>query len=255
MVSGFSAAELADQHARFRTNRGEPLTEDDALEVLLRYAPDLQDEGPRIPEVVLVAESFPPVVLTTVVFLHEQLELPMRLVTIGAYRFADGELVVRATQLYPIDEVDTLKPRREERRQFQNARRGVRVVDQLLRFGEPPPGTESRFAPARMPLETREAVEAWLADDPSRGQAEWHPERDEARPLTWRIDGQQYSPTGLAKHIVRQTKHEARDFQARSSGCCQTIGGYLSWPRSSNQASEPPARNRPNEPTSRARPA
>jgi hypothetical protein len=129
MVSGFSAAELADQHARFRTNRGEPLTEDDALEVLLRYAPDLQDEGPRIPEVVLVVESFPPVVLTTVVFLHEQLELPMRLVTIGAYRFADGELVVRATQLYPIDEVDTLKPRREERRQFQNARRGVRVVD------------------------------------------------------------------------------------------------------------------------------
>jgi len=53
----------------------------------------------------------------------------------------------------------------------------------------------------------REALAAWLADDPRRAQATWVNERSE--PLLWSADGRRYSPTGLVVHMWKLAEWEA----------------------------------------------
>ncbi|MGH3504412.1 MAG: AIPR family protein [Nocardioidaceae bacterium] len=45
----------------------------------------------------------------------------------------------------------------------------------------------------------REALAAWLAEDPRRGEATWVNER--GKPLLWAVDGERYSPSGLVEHM------------------------------------------------------
>jgi hypothetical protein len=53
-----------------------------------------------------------------------------------------------------------------------------------------------------MTAATRKVVMAWVAEDPTRCRVTWraHP----SAPLTWEVDGRQYSPTGLVNHIAAQ---------------------------------------------------
>jgi hypothetical protein len=50
--------------------------------------------------------------------------------------------------------------------------------------------------------EERQAVLAWVAEEPPRGRATYN--GDPHLGLTWEADGSRWSPTGLAKHIVEQ---------------------------------------------------
>lgn len=47
----------------------------------------------------------------------------------------------------------------------------------------------------------REAMAAWLAEDPSRGNATWVNQR--VRPILWAADGKRYSPSGLVQMMWR----------------------------------------------------
>ena len=205
LSSEFSAAQLAEQHARFVTRRGETINEDEALERLFRFAPDLPDEGPRIPEVVLIAESFPAVVTATTVFL-DRVGLAMRLITVGAYQTERGEFIVSAKQIYPLPELDELKvrPRSQERTRAATARGGVRVAQQLLDAGKPEPGTRLTMHPRRIPADMRDALIAWIAEDNQRAIAIWEPAADPAHPLRWVVDDNRYSLTGLVKEMARR---------------------------------------------------
>jgi Domain of unknown function (DUF5655) len=50
--------------------------------------------------------------------------------------------------------------------------------------------------------ELQRQLEEWLAGKPERCWATW--QDDTAQPLVWEADGQAYSPTGLAQHILEE---------------------------------------------------
>ncbi len=203
LCGDFTASQIAEQLARFETRRGRTIDESEALERLLRFAPDLPTEGPRIAEVILIAASFSPVVTTTALFL-DHVGLPMRLVTIGAYRTESDEVIVRASTIYPLPELEKVGPRNEERRTVASTRRGLRTVQMLLDAGRPAPGTRLQLRPRRILTEAREQIEAWFAEDPTRAEAFWEPEPDPAHPVRWTVDGNRYSLTGLIREIALQ---------------------------------------------------
>jgi len=53
-----------------------------------------------------------------------------------------------------------------------------------------------------------EALKGWLAEDPKRARATWTPHR--TKPLVWAADGQQYSPSGLIRHMWELARWEER---------------------------------------------
>lgn len=73
------------------------------------------------------------------------------------------------------------------------------AVHVIVDSGRIPDGTRLIFRTGGAAEE--EALAAWLAEDPRRGEARWVNER--GRPLLWSGDGKQYSPTGLVSHMWR----------------------------------------------------
>jgi hypothetical protein len=78
----------------------------------------------------------------------------------------------------------------------------VSAVRRLLSSGVLPVGTRLSY---KSPVggDINESVLSWLADDERRAQASWQPELSASRPLIWDVDGQSYSPSGLAQQILR----------------------------------------------------
>jgi hypothetical protein len=54
-------------------------------------------------------------------------------------------------------------------------------------------------------------VEQWAAADPRRAQVTW--QESTTAPLVWDYDGESYSPTGLAHHILREATGEDTHLQ------------------------------------------
>jgi len=64
-------------------------------------------------------------------------------------------------------------------------------------------GTALMIAPdTQVTADIREAIEAWITEDPPRGQATWV--NGNPRCLVWAVDGEQYSTSGLAERIVSE---------------------------------------------------
>jgi hypothetical protein len=75
-----------------------------------------------------------------------------------------------------------------------------RIVDRIVRAGIIPEGKLIRFVPPYDRSQSR--LENWLKEFPERGTAFWH--NDAGRPLEWSADGNRYSPTALARKIVKE---------------------------------------------------
>jgi hypothetical protein len=208
MASRFTIDRLAALHAQFlAAQRGSTVTPEEALAELQAHATLLDDSTLRQPRVVLLAADFSKVVSSTVVFLRE-LGLDMRLVRFQAYRTEAG-IIITVSQHYPVPEVEefTLMPelveQREERADRQQRQRDTSAVRRLIAANAVLPGTRFRLRPAWGPgEEARAAVEQWAAADPRRAQATW--QESTTAPLVWDYDGASYSPTGLARHILRE---------------------------------------------------
>jgi hypothetical protein len=111
MASRFKAGLLAEYYARF-TRRDEqrgggqvPLTEAEALARLETHSdvallPDMLIN----PRIVLLAESFPPNVTATAVWLNER-GIDLTLMRYQAYRIGAGQIILTVSQLYPVREV------------------------------------------------------------------------------------------------------------------------------------------------------
>lgn len=82
----------------------------------------------------------------------------------------------------------------------------ARAVTTLLSEGVVEVGTRLSFTTSPVRVRLRAAVQAWIAEDPSRGQATWR--NDSRAPLVWALDGSTWSPTGLAREIVAQATGE-----------------------------------------------
>lgn len=82
---------------------------------------------------------------------------------------------------------------------------GPTTISVLLASGCIPAGSRFTVLPdVEYPADTRVAVKAWLDADPNRQIAEWNPQGNEGRPFKWLVDGQQYTPTGLANHFLKE---------------------------------------------------
>lgn len=100
LASRFTRDDLAEVHAQYLSRRtGAEISGDAALMELEEWAP-LDEQTLRLPRVVLVASEFPPTVTATVVFLHQQLNLDIRLLAFQAYR-TDAGVIVTVSQHYP----------------------------------------------------------------------------------------------------------------------------------------------------------
>lgn len=214
MASRFTTEALASQHARFLTQRGTATTEDEALQHLMAHAGDLDVETLRRPRIVIVAQEFPPVLTATAVWLTE-MGLDLTLVRVQAYR-TQNEVLLSVSQLFPVKDVEefTVSPRQAEVRAVEEKRqrqRDVSTTDRLIAGQVLEDGTLLRLRPEAINDEVRARVEAWLQEDPRRGQAHWY--NISATPLLWEADGQRYSPSGLAVLIVHQAADITRSIR------------------------------------------
>lgn len=111
MASRFKPGLLAEYHAKFSRRdqphvaTQDPLTEAEALSRLETYSDvGLLPDNLINPRVVLLAESFPPNVTATAVWLNER-GIDLTLMRYQAYRTAPEHIILTVSQLYPVREV------------------------------------------------------------------------------------------------------------------------------------------------------
>lgn len=80
------------------------------------------------------------------------------------------------------------------------------AVPTLVNSGRIPDGSLLTFTPLNK--SEKEALTAWLQEDPRRARASWV--NDRAKPLLWSYDGERYSPSGLVMHMWEQAGWEGR---------------------------------------------
>jgi hypothetical protein len=109
MASRFTLKTLASAHAVFKTRRGMAMTDDEATEALLAHAPTLSDETLGEPRVVVVAQGFSPVVISSVVWLKKR-GVDISLVRFQPYETRDGRVFVTFSRLFPLPELPIVAP-------------------------------------------------------------------------------------------------------------------------------------------------
>jgi hypothetical protein len=94
--------------------------------------------------------------------------------------------------------------------------RQVNAVSTLIKAGRIPEGTDLEFRPTSRP-ERREMTD-WLSANPDRARATWSNKNGARNPLRWAVDGEWYSPSGLA-----------RKMRAEASGVNTSAQGTIRW--------------------------
>ena len=202
MVSRFSLDTLADVYAAHRGSA--QLSSEQALAELREWAPELSDETLGPPRMVLVAADFGPQVTNTSLFLYES-GIDIRLVRVQLYRTGAGELVLTTSQLLPVPTAETFMIRPRSAPPAQAAARDARarrasipqrLVDHQV-FSE---GQSLRIVVPAGVGEDREAIGAWLEEEPTRRSVTWR--QDPQQPVTWAVDDQPYNLTSLIRHVI-----------------------------------------------------
>jgi len=215
MASRFTLKALAEQHARFLTQRGTPCDDEEALTRLTTFAEDLAPETLTKPRIVLLAGEYPPVVTATTVWLNE-MGLDVTLMKYQAYR-TETETLLSVSQLYPVPTVEefTVSPRQAEvRAQVETKKRtqDTSAVRRLVDAGTLEDGTVLRLrSRTEVNPEVRGVIDDWVLEDPQRGEAKW--QNKASAPLIWQVDGNEYSPSGLIRHIISVTSGIDRSVQ------------------------------------------
>ncbi|PPL19214.1 hypothetical protein [Microterricola pindariensis] len=204
LVSRFTRDDLDRVHARYRTQTsGHEITASDAAAELDAWA-EITEDSLRLPKIVLMATDFPQTVTATVVFLHQQLGLDIKLLVFQAYQTAN-DVLVTVSQHYPPPGIEefVLSPEVNEAQKAktgkQNKQREANTVARLIRAEALEQGERFRF---RTTTEPDAGLEEWFAEEPARRYATW--QEDSSLPLVWQADAQPYSPTGLARLILEQ---------------------------------------------------
>ncbi|MGQ0715900.1 MAG: DUF4268 domain-containing protein [Pseudonocardiales bacterium] len=224
MVSRFTVQSLAEHYARFREQRSDPCTTDEALSSLVAHAEPMSDETLRRPRIVLLARDFRPVVTATAVWLTE-MGLDITLRKFQAYRSvaspAEGEqhtqILISVSSFYPVPNVEefTVSPVQAQVRAAADTTKRTRDVSTVRRLvdGEAiEDDTIFTVSPRNdINAETREAVTDWLSHNPKRLRATW--KKNVTAPLRWHADDAEYTPSGLVRMIVREATGIDRTFQ------------------------------------------
>ena len=210
-ASRFTVKTLAERHAQYLTRvEGEPVSDEEARERLEEHSGgELDPALLRRPRIALVAESFPPQVTASTVWLTE-MGIDISLVEFKAYR-TEHDIVLVTSRIWPLAEVEdfTVAPRELERREATErvrTRRQARTVATLVEGEAIEDGTLLELDIGCVPPGSRDQVAAWFAEDPQRAHATWR--NDRQRPLIWKVDGEPWSTSGLAKEIVERATDE-----------------------------------------------
>jgi Domain of unknown function (DUF4268) len=204
MVSRFTVETLAEQHAKFLSQRGTPTDEDAAGDLLAAFA-DITSETLRRPRLVLLASGYPPTTAATAVWLRE-MGIDITLMQYRAYKTGQ-EIAISVSQLYPVPAVEdfTISPRQAEVRAVEEKvrrRQDVSTVSKLIAAKLLADGTTLTLRLYGVNAELRDQIEAWLSLNPQRRYAVWT--NHEAAPLRWAADSGEYTPTSLARLVFRE---------------------------------------------------
>lgn len=206
LVSRFTREDLDKVHARYLSRQtGATVTVEQAADELDAWA-TITEDSLRLPSLVLMATDFPQTVTATVVFLHQQLGLDIRLLAFQAYQTAN-DVLITVSQHYPPPGIEefVLSPEVSEQQRVKNTRqnrqREVSTVSRLLEADVLSPGEKLEFRTPSPDLQNQTAE--WLDAVPGRRIATW--QDDATAPLVWESDGQSYSPTGLARLILEES--------------------------------------------------
>lgn len=105
LASRFRLDTLAAAHAAYCSARGDSLSAQQATEALLAHAELLSDETLANPRVVIVAQDYSPIVISSVVWLVER-GVDLTLVRFQPYRHDGGQVFVTFSQLYPLPDLE-----------------------------------------------------------------------------------------------------------------------------------------------------
>ena len=208
MASRFDVDTLAAAYAAHRTrSTGATTDNEEALALLEEHAGgELDPKVLRRPKVVLVAGEFAQTTTATCVWLSE-MGIDVTLVRYQAYR-TDSGVVLTTSQLWPIPTVEdfTVSPRISEARQVaktqEQRRRATSAVSRIVAADGLEPDSPLTLRPTNeVDADTRVEIEAWVAEEPSRGRAIWTGQGPAA--LRWEADGRDYAPTSLARIILK----------------------------------------------------
>ena len=204
LVSRFTRDDLDRVHARYRTQTsGQEVSASDAAAELDAWA-EITEDSLRLPKIVLMATDFPQTVTATVVFLHQQLGLDIKLLVFQAYQ-TSNDVLVTVSQHYPPPGIEefVLSPEVNEAQKAKtgkhNRQREANTVARLIGAEVLEQGERFQFHSTPEILAT---LEEWFAEEPGRRYATW--QEDSSSPLVWQADDQPYSPTGLARLILEK---------------------------------------------------
>ena len=213
-ASRFTPDTLAQRHAEYLSNAEDTPTSDDEASVLLEQhvGRELDLDLLSQPRIVLVAASFPPQVTASAVWLTE-MGISVTLVEFNAYQTEHGT-VLTVSQTWPLASVEdfTVSPRETTRRKAdeqKRRRRETNAVIRLINEGTLEDDERLTLNVNALPVPAREGVSAWVAENPTRGQATW--QNDQSAALVWALDDKARTPTGLAREIIEQATGERRD--------------------------------------------
>lgn len=234
LASGFKLRDLARAHAAWMlTEHGEILALDDAEERLTNHVDEWRDDLLAIPRVVVVAESFPPQVLTTVQWLDQV--APALTIECHEYTpFVDdaGAHYVAFNRLFPIEDLADRVLRPASREVAEDARtlqtetkRRARSVSIISAHHAIPDGSriDLKLAGHVLP-ESVEAVDVWLSADSMRADVRWT--SDPTKPLIWAAseDPQaRWTPSALRNEIFRRAGAREPNFSAADAW---SFGGH-----------------------------
>ena len=100
MASQFNVKTLAGAYASYRTKRGTAMSTEAAAEELSTHAPGMTDESLANPRVAVIAQSFPPSVISSVVWLANR-GVTLSLTRFQPYQLDDARVVVTFSRLFP----------------------------------------------------------------------------------------------------------------------------------------------------------
>jgi hypothetical protein len=105
MASRFRVETLAAAHAEFLTRRGRPTAVEEAAEALQSHAEGLTDETLGDPRVVVLAQGFPPIVISSVVWLAAR-GVDISLIRFQPYQLLTGQVLVTFSRMFPLPDLE-----------------------------------------------------------------------------------------------------------------------------------------------------
>lgn len=223
LVAGFSKATLADAHADYLNRRleSDKVSVAEAAELLNEHVDGTWDDDVlTVPKIVLLAEDFTAQTYTTVTWLSNLTpNLSIEMHTVNAFVFEDQQPCIVFRRLFPAVDPSTrvLTPgvavasAASVATKIAEKKRRIRSTYILHDTGAIPEGEQIVLdLHTWIDSQLAAAVDAWVAEDPRRGRATWVSDRE--RPLRWDAGSEEtFTPTGLAKHVIREATGQLRD--------------------------------------------